>query len=323
MFRKISALIFSVLLAFGILAAMLWRVWGDLTDTLQFLHPLYLVPAVVICFLAWILRGWRYRIILGRLSLSVPVLFSTGCIFLSQTVNLVVPARLGDLIRIILVRHEYDATVSQGLSSIVVERVFDIITVAVLGLVAVFFVIDVPDWVFSLIAVPLVLGAVFFITLVLLGRFSSENKYIGYFLTMLAEVKAASLTPSTAIVLFFSSIVIWLMDTLICESVSWMFDQDIPFAVILLGIVAGNLVKAVPLTPGGMGTYEVSLAVIFELSGVAPATATLIAVVDHLIKNLITLIGGGISIVFFGNWVVPEMMSSIRRRLFDSADEEL
>lgn len=59
MFRKISALIFSVLLAFGILAAMLWRVWGDLTDTLQFLHPLYLVPAVVICFLAWILRGWR------------------------------------------------------------------------------------------------------------------------------------------------------------------------------------------------------------------------------------------------------------------------
>ncbi len=323
MFRKISALIFSVLLAFGILAAMLWRVWGDLTDTLQFLHPLYLVPAVVICFLAWILRGWRYRIILGRLSLSVPVLFSTGCIFLSQTVNLVVPARLGDLIRIILVRHEYDATVSQGLSSIVVERVFDIITVAVLGLVAVFFVIDVPDWVFSLIAVPLVLGAVFFITLVLLGRFSSENKYIGYFLTMLAEVKAASLTPSTAIVLFFSSIVIWLMDTLICESVSWMFDQDIPFAVILLGIVAGNLVKAVPLTPGGMGTYEVSLAVIFELSGVAPATATLIAVVDHLIKNLITLIGGGISIVFFGNWVVPEMMSSIRRRLCDNADEEL
>lgn len=323
MFRKISALIFSVLLAFGILAAMLWRVWGDLTDTLQFLHPLYLVPAVVICFLAWILRGWRYRIILGRLSLSVPVLFSTGCIFLSQTVNLVVPARLGDLIRIILVRHEYDATVSQGLSSIVVERVFDIITVAVLGLVAVFFVIDVPDWVFSLIAVPLVLGAVFFITLVLLGRFSSENKYIGYFLTMLAEVKAASLTPSTAIVLFFSSIVIWLMDTLICESVSWMFDQDIPFAVILLGIVAGNLVKAVPLTPGGMGTYEVSLAVIFELSGVAPATATLIAVVDHLIKNLITLIGGGISIVFFGNWVVPEMMNSIRRRLFDSADEEV
>jgi len=323
MFRKITALILSVLLAFGILAAMLWRVWGDLTDTLQYLHPLYLFPAVVICILAWILRGWRYRIILGRLSLSVPVLFSTGCIFLSQTVNLVVPARLGDLIRIILVRHEYDATVSQGLSSIVVERVFDIITVAVLGLIAVFFVIDVPDWVFSLIAAPLVLGAVFFIVLVLLGRLSSENKYIGYFLTMLAEVKAASLTPSTAIVLFCSSIVIWLMDTLICESVSWMFDQNVPFAVILLGIVAGNLVKAVPLTPGGMGTYEVSLAVIFELSGVAPATATLIAVVDHLIKNLITLIGGGISIVFFGNWVVPEMMNSIRRRLCDSADEEV
>lgn len=323
MYRKIGALILSLLLAFGILGAMLWRVWGDLTETLQFLHPVYLVPAILICIVAWLLRGWRYKIILGRLTVSVPVIFSTGCIFLSQTVNLVVPARLGDLIRIILVRHEYDSTVSQGLSSVVVERVFDVITVALLGFLAVFFVIDVPDWMFSLIAVPLVLGVVFFVLLVFMGRFSSKNKYAGYVLTMLAEVKAASLTPSTAIILFISSIIIWLMDTLICVSVSGMFNQEMPFAVVLLGVVAGNLVKAVPLTPGGMGTYEVTLAVIFELSGIAPATATLIAVIDHLIKNLITLIGGVISIVYFGNWVVPEMMASIRRRLSDNTDGEI
>ena len=64
-----------------------------------------------------------------------------------------------------------------------------------------------------------------------------------------------------------------------------------------------------------------SLAVIFELSGVAPATATLIAVMDHLIKNLITLIGGGASILYFGNWVIPEMMESIKRRFSDNSGE--
>ncbi|PKL59221.1 MAG: lysylphosphatidylglycerol synthetase, partial [Methanomicrobiales archaeon HGW-Methanomicrobiales-4] len=210
---------------------------------------------------------------------------------------------------------------SQGLSSLVVERVFDIVTVAVLGLISVFFVLEVPDWMLSLIAIPLVLGAIFVLILLVMGRYSSENKYVCYILTLLAEVKAASLTPSSAIILFLSSIVIWIMDTMVCLAVSAMFGQSMPYAIVLLAIVAGNLVKAVPLTPGGVGTYEISLAVIFELSGVAPATATLIAVVDHLIKNLITLIGGAASILYFGNWGIPEMMGSIKRRFSDDAGE--
>lgn len=323
MYRKISVLIFSLLLAVGIIAVMLWRVWGDLTGALQYLHPFYLVPAIGICILAWFSRGWRYQVILSRLFVSVPVIFATACIFLSQTVNLIVPARLGDLIRIVLVRHEYDSTVSQGLSSIVVERVFDIITVALLGLISVLFVLNVPEWMLSLIAVPLILGGVFFVVLVFMGRLSSSNKYLGYILTLLTEVKAASLTPSSAIILFFSSIGIWLMDTIVCFSVSVMFGQVMPFALILLAIVAGNLVKAVPITPGGLGTYEAALALIFELSGTAPATATLIAVIDHLIKNTITLIGGIASIPYFGNWVVPEMMANIKQRLADKPEDEV
>jgi len=174
----------------------------------------------------------------------------------------------------------------------------------------------------SLIAVPLVLAGVFFIALIMMGSISSDNKYLGYILKLLDEVKSASLTPSTAIILLISSITIWIMDTLICLSVSAMFNQEMPLAIVLLAIVAGNLVKAVPLTPGGVGTYEISLAVIFELSGIAPATATLIAVVDHLIKNLITLIGGGLSILYFGNWVIPEMVASIKRRFSDNSKGE-
>ncbi|HWQ66509.1 MAG TPA: lysylphosphatidylglycerol synthase transmembrane domain-containing protein [Methanospirillum sp.] len=322
MYRKIIALILSVFLAIGIIAVMLMRVWGDLSASLQYIRPLFLIPAILICVLAWFLRGWRYESILRSLTVRVPVLFATACIYLSQTVNLIVPARLGDLIRIILVRHEYDATVSQGLSSLVVERVFDIITVALLGLIAAVFVLAVPEWMLTLIAVPLILGAIFFIALIFMGRFSTENKYLGYILTMLNQVRGASLTPSSAVILFVSSIVIWLLDTVICLAVALMFGQEIPFPVILLAIVAGNLVKAVPLTPGGVGTYEVSLAVIFELSGVTPALATLIAVIDHLIKNAITLIGGAASIYYFGNWVIPEMMATIRKRLFDEDGKE-
>ena len=321
MFKKVGALILSVMIAASILAVMLYRVWDDLLATLQYIEPVYLIPAIIICLLAWFLRGWRYKSILASLTVHVSLLFSTACIYLSQTVNLIIPARLGDLIRIILIRHENDATVSQGLSSIVVERVFDIITVAFLGLVSVLFVLNVPDWMMSMILVPLVLGGVFFVVIVFMGRFSSENKYILYILRMMDEVKTASLTPRSMIFLTCSSIVIWLMDTLICVCVADMFEQQIPFSVVLLAIVAGNLVKAVPLTPGGVGTYEFTLALIFEVSGVAPAVATLIAVIDHLIKNLITFFGGVASVFYFGNWVLPELTDNIRKRFSDKSSD--
>jgi len=315
MYRKISAIVVPTLIAAGIIAYMLYRVWDDLTVALEHLVPAFLIIAVVICVIAWLLRGWRYRLILDRLGYRVPVTVATACIFVSQTVNLIVPARLGDFVRVFILNHEYETTYSEGVSSIVVERVFDIIMVALLGAAALPFVLNVPPWFFTVIVVPLIAGTAFFAFLLFFGKKTAENKYIQIVLTMLHEIRRASLTPASLFLLSASSLVIWLLDVLVCLAVVMMFQQQIPFAVVVLAIVIGNLVKAVPLTPGGVGTYELSLAVTFELAGVSPAVATLIAVIDHLIKNLITLAGGVLSVYRFGDWVVPSIKKALNTRL--------
>lgn len=317
MYRKFIAICLSVLLAAAILIVMVVRVWDDLANALAYVQPLFLIPACFICLFAWGVRGSRYQAILSRMQVRISFIFGVACIFISQTVNLIVPVRLGDLIRVVLLKHDYDATISQGLSSIVVERVFDIISVAILGLCAVVFVLNVPPWIRMLLIIPLVLGGIFFLVLLLTGTVRTKNKYIQYILTMLDEMRKASLTPRSALILGATSILIWILDTLICYLVAVMFRQEIPFEVVLLAVVAGNLVKAVPLTPGGVGTYEFALAVIFELAGTAPAVSTLIAVIDHLIKNGITLIGGALSILYLGDWVIPELSASIKKRLRD------
>jgi hypothetical protein len=240
---------------------------------------------------------------------------STACIFVSQTVNLIVPARLGDFIRVLILKHEYNVTYSEGVSSLVVERIFDIFTVALLGAAALFFVVNVPAWFYTLIVLPLAAGVIFFILLLFMGKFSSENRYIAIILTMLHEIKRASLSPKAIVVLGCSSVVIWLLDILVCVAVVMMFQQQIPFAVIVLAIVIGNLVKAIPLTPGGVGTYEISLAITFGLAGVDPAVATLIAIIDHLLKNLVTLSGGIVSIYYFGDWVIPSIRTILDSKL--------
>jgi len=314
MYRKISAVVIPTLFAAGIIGYMLYSVWDDLLVALRHIIPEFLLIGIAICLAAWVLRGWRYRKILAGLNYSVKMTVSMACIFVSQTVNLVVPARLGDFVRVFILKHEYNTTYSEGVSSIVVERIFDIFTVALLGAVSIFFVINAPSWFLTLIIFPLVAGVAFFGFLVVVGRFSSGNKYIAIILTMLHEIKRASLTLRSIVLLGSSSILIWILDILVCYAVVMMFEQQIPFAVVVLAVVIGNLVKAVPLTPGGMGTYELSLALTFGLAGVSPAVATLIAVIDHLIKNLVTLIGGIISIYYLGDWVIPSIKEAINTK---------
>jgi len=315
MLKKISAIVVPTLIAVAILALMLYSVWGDLLLTLSHIYPPFLVAATIICIVSWVLRGARYRYILQALGVGCSLLFSTACIFISQTANLIVPARLGDIVRLFILKHEKDVTYSKGFSSVVIERLFDIISVALLGVISLPFAVDVPDWFYTVIAIPLGGGLVFFILLVWLGRISSDNRYIRIILGMLDEVREASLNLPALAALSISSLVIWITDVLVCLMVVMMFRVDIPFSTIVLAIVIGNLVKAVPLTPGGVGTYEVSLALIFEASGVAPATAVLIAVIDHLIKNLVTLAGGIASVYYFGGWTVSLVKKALDWKL--------
>jgi hypothetical protein len=311
MYRKISAIVLPTLLAAGIIAYMLYTVWGSLLTALQRALPAYLLVAVLICITSWWLRGWRYHFILGGLNYPVSVAKSTACVCISQTANLIVPARLGDFVRAFILKHEYQTTYSEGVSSIVVERIFDIVIVAFLGALSLFFVLNVPAWFYTIIVIPLLGGIVFFVFLLFIGKLTSRNRYIAIIYTLLDEIRRASLSVKAIVVLSATSIVIWLLDSMVTLAIVLMFQDQIPFAVVVLAVVIGNLVKAVPLTPGGIGTYELSLAITFELAGVAPAVATLIAVIDHLVKNLVTLGGGIISIYYLGDWVVPTIRTAI------------
>jgi glycosyltransferase AglD len=313
MYRKISILAGSILIAAALLGYMLMQAWDELLSVLDHLQPMYLAFAVGICLGAWLLRGVRYQKILRSLEVSISTGFSIGCIFISQTANLIVPARIGDFIRMLILRHEDRAPYSRGLSSLVVERVFDIITIAILGVLAIPFVLNVPFYFLVVIGIGLAAGAVFFIAIALTGTRSHPNRYIAFLFATLDEVRAASLNVGSIITFTTISIVIWLFDVLVCVGVVRMLALEIAFPLILLAIVIGNLAKAVPITPGGLGTYEAVMATALALGGIAPEAAILVAIIDHLIKNLVTAIGGAVSSYYFGNWVLPLVKQALAK----------
>ncbi|MCZ9312029.1 MAG: lysylphosphatidylglycerol synthase transmembrane domain-containing protein [Methanocorpusculum sp.] len=312
MWKKISAVLIPTIIAAALIVFMLARVWDDLLVAVQHMIPAYLVAAILICLAAWYLRGWRYQYIIEKLGTKIGLNFSTACIYVSQTANLIIPARLGDFVRLFILKHEKGTPYTNGFTSVVAERVYDVIIIAVLGLFALPILISlVPAWFVWMIVFVLGAGAVFFLFLLLSRRLHAENKILKKILEVLDQLRQVSSTPGSLAALSVSSAVIWMMDVTICYLVSLMFGVTIPFMLVLLAIVIGNLVKAVPITPGGIGTYELALVITFEIGGVPAATATLIAVVDHLIKNLVTLAGGVVSLYYFGDWAV-----SLLKRLF-------
>ncbi|HXW98116.1 MAG TPA: lysylphosphatidylglycerol synthase transmembrane domain-containing protein [Methanomicrobiales archaeon] len=310
--RRVSILIVSVALAGGIIAFMLLRVWGDLLAAIEHWNPFYLIPAVAFATAGWWLRGARYRSILGSLGIRAGLVFSTACVLISQTANLVIPARLGDLVRVFILKHENLSGYSTGISSIIIERFFDILTVALLGLVALPFVLGVPTWVYYTIVVPLAICGVFVLVLLALGKVQSKNRILAIAISMIQEMRKASLSARAVLGLSGLSVIIWATDVATTLSVAAMFGARVSVAVVLLAVVIGNLFKAVPVTPGGIGTYEAAVAVILVLSGTGQATATLIAVSDHLVKNLITAVGGILSIRLLGTWVVDAIRDAFR-----------
>ena len=59
-----------------------------------------------------------------------------------------------------------------------------------------------------------------------------------------------------------------------------------------LAVAIANIVKAIPITPGGIGAYEVVVTGILTAFGINPADAFTVALIDHTLKNVLTLLAG-------------------------------
>jgi uncharacterized protein (TIRG00374 family) len=93
------------------------------------------------------------------------------------------------------------------------------------------------------------------------------------------------------------SIGIWSLDVLTALAVFVAFGFDLTPFLIAVGFFAvsvGNLAKVLPLTPGGIGLYEGAFTIIVApLTPVSVTAALGIAIIDHAVKNIVT-VGGGI-----------------------------
>jgi hypothetical protein len=89
--------------------------------------------SAVVYVVSWPLRGARYTDILTSIGYRERWGFLTGAVFISQTGNLVFPARAGDAIRAYVLKARREIPYPSGFASLAIERVFDLLTITVLA----------------------------------------------------------------------------------------------------------------------------------------------------------------------------------------------
>ncbi|MFC7074268.1 flippase-like domain-containing protein [Halovenus rubra] len=323
------------LLAFVALALMtLYLDPSEVIESMQSADPLIVLIGAIIYLISWPLRGLRYRDILETISYRERWGFLTGAVFISQTGNLVFPARAGDAVRAYIIKARQDIPYPSGFASLAVERVYDLLTITLMagfvlvGLAATGSLGEVQAALLGqpiegserqsgqaalFVAAGVGFGAILAVALIIytartdknyvrpvIQRVSSDSyaDYVaGIIEQFVGDIQTVAQDRNAFLRVGLTSLVIWVFDVIVAIVVLLAFNVAVPLPLLIgagfFAVSVGNLAKVLPLSPGGIGLYEGAFTLlIVALTPIGPAVALSAAIVDHAVKNIVTVIGG-------------------------------
>ena len=275
---------------------------------------IWLLPAIGVYFVGVWVRAWRWHYLLGPIK-RIP----TKTIFPITTIgymgNNIYPARAGEVLRAVILKRREGVSVSASLATIIVERIFD-------GVVMLSFIfVNLPELArltgasgfvgniqqVALIGTGVFLGAlVVFLLAAMFPQFTARVG-VGFFsyilpkrlhervtslMTKFLDGLASLRSPFNVLMVFFTSVIIWLLETGKYWFVMHAFDFTVSFFALMLmnGIV--NLATTIPSAPGYIGTFDAPGIAVLTAYGVEHSVAVGYTLVLHVALWLpITLLG--------------------------------
>lgn len=276
--------------------------WRELWQVFRTANYWWLLPAVLVLLSTSYTRARRWKLLIDPAApLNVRRLFhivNIGYLF-----NNTLPAKLGELVRAWLVGQVVEGGFARALSTLIVERLLDVLCVVVLLVLLLPFV-TLPAWaaraglVFGTIAVA---GMAALIALAYHGsrgvdwlwRFAGRLPVIGSprvrgwlesLLTGLRPLTQPHLAP--AIILW--SAALWLGYALLNYTLLAAFRMtgQVSFAVSAFVLVATGFGMMIPSSPGAMGVFEAAVVVSLGLYGVETSQAFAYGFGLHMFTNL-------------------------------------
>jgi uncharacterized protein (TIRG00374 family) len=261
----------------------------------------------------YLIKAWRWRLLLKPVGdyhtlrdLVPPTM--TGFAF-----NNLLPAHLGDFVRVYLFARKFRAPVTAVLSTVVLERVFDIVAILLLLGTGLVFV-ELPDpnvrraalvfaaaaGAFVIVALAYVIWTRRFVAIfeAVLARLPLVPAGLRRKLATMLEAGAAGLAslkhPQLLAGIAVSSLAQWILNGSMVYLALWSFGIQVGNGLLVSCIVLGvtALAVAIPSSPGYFGVIQAAFMSVLALFGANQADVFAASIYFHLAQYIpVTLVG--------------------------------
>ena len=336
----------------GFLALLFFRVdFQGLTDALAEANYAYLAPGIAIYFVSLYFRSLRWGYLLKpfaqtKLARLYPV------VLVGYMVNNILPLRAGEVVRSYYLSTREPVSTSTGLATIIIERVFDGVTMLFLLLVGALFLplsglpqrvseaVNLPSW---LVTVTAVMPFVVVLTLIIIAALRPRPfRQISALLSRRLPHRYAEAAqgiaerfidgfqglhrPERLAWVFVLSLPIWITEGAMYYVIGLGFGLHVPLggywmlaAAMLVVVSLSNLSTSIPSSQGSVGPFEFFAALSLIFLGVSSGLASAYAIVLHL-ALLLPVIGAGLAYLASQSTSLGQLT---RRRMDTTAGERL
>ena len=291
-------------------AFFLWLVLRDIEYSLLWqktrqANYWLILPGVFVYFIALWVRTWRWHYLLRPVK-AVPTHVMFPIVTMGYAGNNIFPARAGELLRAVILKRKQDITISASLATIIVERVYDGVVmlafiflnlgelsrltddIKVMGEMT---VQDVALWgslAFFGALLLFLAAAMFPVQSEKVSAWLIEKLVPGRYRPRLLAVTQRFLggleslrSPLEALMVFLTSVVIWLLETVKYWFVMHAFGFSVSFFALMLMNGVVNLATTIPSAPGYLGTFDLPGIAVLEAYSVPKETAASYTFVLH------------------------------------------
>ncbi|MCP4601787.1 MAG: flippase-like domain-containing protein [Proteobacteria bacterium] len=299
---------FSKLLGFLLLGVILWKTdISELGTVLANANIELLSAAFCVSLLSIVCKAVRWNWMLATQGFKYPIHRALNVYLSGIYIGLATPGRLGELTRLLYLKRDFKASAGIGLSSVVLDRVFDLYALLAVGLIASIRFITVDRFSsFFLIGIAVFVGMPFLLLSPRFGRWFTK-KLLGHtarkkfgkilsdgtedFFDGLGQMLSWRLIPWGIVTIIAFSFFFW-AGHLIASSLG--IHIDFIDAALVLGLA--NLLSLIPITVAGVGTRDAVFVFAFATLALTKAQALAFSA---LVLAVFILGGGAIGFLCF------------------------
>ena len=283
-----------------------------------------LILFIITYTIAFLLRAYKLKLIFK--GLNQPVKFSTTYFSIGAgfMFNELTPGKVGDLVKIFIIKDQEDIKISESVAGIAIERVLDLIFLFLISCFALLYLylsnlgeISEIEIFGQNIQFYLILGAILIaliLTLFLLLLYRTElilniikristklELFLERFLNNFKEgIKKFKDRKIELIYITLLSIPTWVIDALVVVLFFYLLGSNLNIFLLILATMLLFFSKIFPITPGGWGISE-NIGALF-LSIFYPDLFTEILsifIIDHIFRSVYLFVYGGYSVLHY------------------------